>query len=129
MPNYAASPRFVMYSKQSPDEEAYYSIVVLELMPEVNYGIPKVNYGASHYIPFSNVKKEHIKQVLLQTSYLNLHDGEGGDEDHSSCIREFIRAERVVTALNNMDLALQAAELEPDGIKNLFDQLWSSDQL
>ena len=33
-PSYAASPRFVMYRKQYPDEEAYYRIEVLELKPE-----------------------------------------------------------------------------------------------
>jgi hypothetical protein len=77
------------------------------------------------HIPFP--RRGDTKQVLKRTKHLPLNQGE--DEDNSPCILAYQRMERVITALNNMDLALQAAELEPDGIRKLFNQLWSSDQL
>ncbi len=112
-PSYAKAPRFVYYTNNVLMD--LYRVEVVELKPGTALQFP--SYAC--HIPYSSIDITQIVQVLIRTKALPVEE----------CVEDFVRAERVVKALNNMDLALQAAELEPDGIQNLFNQLWSSDQL
>jgi hypothetical protein len=107
--DYVKTPRFVYYSNNILGD--LYRIEVVELKSGASYD--------RYHVPFSYIKIEDVEQILIQTEPLPVEE----------CVADYIRAERVVTALNNMDLALQAVSLEPDGIKNLFNRLWRSDQL
>jgi hypothetical protein len=109
-PSYVKAPRFVFYVNNILND--LYRIEVVELKPGST-----LPFNDVYHVPFSSIDIIDIEQVLTRTKLVPVEE----------CIEDYIRAERVVKALNNMDLALQAAELEPNGIKNLFDQLWSSD--
>ena len=114
-PNYVKAPRFVYYCNNILGD--LYRIEVVELKPGIS--LPALSPYDRYRVPYSCIKIEDVEQILIRTKLLPVEE----------CVDDLIRAERVVTALNNMDLALQAVSLEPDGIKNLFNQLWSSDQL
>jgi len=112
-PSYALAPRFVYYSysRLRSIVGTVYRIEVVELNPGV-----QLPHSVSH-VAFTSIRSEYVKQVLKQTKFATVEDS----------ISDFERVERVVKALNNMNLALQAAELEPNGIQKLFNQLWSTD--
>jgi len=113
-PSYIKAPRFVYYTNNALSD--LYRIEVVELKPGA--ALPFAIYKDYH-VPYSSIDVAQIAQVLVRTKLFPVEE----------CVEDLIRVERVVKALNNMDLALQAVELEPDGIRKLFDQLWSSDQL
>ena len=115
-PSYVKAPRFVFYVNNTLMD--LYRIEVVELKP-LKPGATLMFPPGAHHVPYSSIDITTIEQVLMRTELLPVEE----------CVEDLIRAERVVKALNNMDLALQAAELEPNGIQNLFNQLWSSDQL
>jgi len=112
--SYALAPRFVYYSysRLRSIVGTVYRIEVVELNPGV-----QLPHGSVAHVAFTSIRSEYVKQVLKQTKFATVEDS----------ISDFERVERVVKALNNMDMALQAAELEPNGIQKLFNQLWSTD--
>jgi len=104
------APRFVFYVNNILND--LYRIEVVELKPGAVLPFTDV-----YHVPFSSIDIVYVEQVLIRTKALPIEE----------CVDDLIRANRVVTALNRMDMALQAAELEPNGIQNLFNQLWSTD--
>lgn len=108
------APRFVFCVNNILND--LYRVEVVELKPGAV--LPFLT-GKEYHMPYSSIDILDIQQVLIRTKLLPVEE----------CAEDYIRVERVVTALNNMDMALQAAELEPNGIQNLFNKLWSSDQL
>jgi hypothetical protein len=109
-PNYAKAPRFVFYVNNILGDR--YRIEVVELKPGT-----LLPFNDVYRVPFSSIDITQVVQVLIRTTPLPVEE----------CVDDLIRTERVVTALNRMEMALQAVELEPNGIQNLFKQLWSSD--
>lgn len=110
-PSYYAAPRFVFYMINGLMD--LYRIEVVELKPGTTLPFP----DGAHYVPHSSIVPTNIKRVLIRTELLPVE----------KCAADFVRVERVVKAFNNMSLALQAVELEPNGIKNLFNKLWSDE--
>lgn len=106
--------RFVMYTQGNAllRKYEYYNCVAVELQPDLRPEIYEV------HAPYTMVMQRGVKKVLKRTKRKG--------EDTS--VEDFVRMERVLTMMNNMDLAIQAVELERRGIQKLFNRLWEEEK-
>lgn len=109
-----AKHRFVFYVTESPTRDDHYRVVVAELKPDT-----RIDYYHDPYVVRSSIRGA-TKQVLKRSKFTN---------DKEELHEVFRRCERCVVVLNRMILSLQAAELEHDGIRKLFNQVWESENV
>lgn len=86
--------RFVMFMPQLVKE-----VVAVELHEPMVF--------ADVHVPMVLLQPKHVKQTLRRAK-----------------IDNYKHIANVLNIMNNMDLAIQAAEQEKDGINKLFDRLW-----
>ena len=101
-------PRFVTFVTQCSGHSALYRHVnVVEMQP------------SAQRLP-TGIRDRQVRRVLLRTRPLVL------DGPETPGIKAFTRAERCVAALNRMDMAIKAAEIDDPvkGVNKLFDYLW-----
>lgn len=106
--------RFVFYINESPSREDHYRVVVVELRNDRS-----LDYYHDPFVVRSSTSGL-VKQVLKRTPFTH---------DEGVLHHWFRQAERTVLVLNRMCLALEAAELEHDGIRNLFNKVWESENV
>lgn len=117
------TPRFVWFHRRmwrsKSNDNLRFRVAVVELLP----GKFRFSWHKNH------VRRVLFKSPVIMTRATPALNDQGRLVWHDDELREVMdRASRVTLILNRMRLALEAWEMEENGIQKLFDRLWKEDQ-